>query len=336
MFQELGPDARELLGVVAFFPQGVNENNLDWLFPTTSNRTDVIDKFCILSLTHRNDGFVTMLAPLRDHLSPKDPKSSSLLCAIKKCYFTWMSYPNKPNSRKARWITSEDVNIEHLLDIFTTIDPNSGDVWVACANFMEHLRHHKKRLTTLQPKIEGLPDNHNSKPECLFQLSSLVYSVGNFVESKRLMSHASNLWRERGYNNSVAQVLGRLSNINRLIGLPKEGIKQAKEASEIHERLGDTMAQARCLDNLALSLRDDNQLDAAEEAVFRAIAVLPKKGQEYRVCEFHETLGKIYRSKGEIEKAIHHFEVALGITSSFDWHDRLFWIHYKLVELSHN
>ena len=159
MFQELGLDARALLGIVAFFPQGFDEKNLNWLFPTIPNGTNIIDKFRILSLTYRSNGFITMLALLRDHLSPKDPRSSSLLCTTKECYFSRMSVMvnlNDPNFGEARWIASEDVNVEHLLDVFTTIDENSNGVWEACINFIAHLYWHKTRLVILKPKIEGL------------------------------------------------------------------------------------------------------------------------------------------------------------------------------------
>ena len=333
MFRELGPDARGLLGVVAFFPQGVNEENIDWLFPTISDGPNMFDTFCILSLTYRSNGFVTMLAPLRDYLCPKDLKSFSLLSTTKGCYFFRLSvkvFPDKPGFEESRWIASEDVNIEHLLDVFTTVDVNSGSVWEACAVFMDYLRWHKPRLVMLGPKIEALPDDHPSKAQCLYNLSRLSFWAGNWVECKRLLTHALGLWRERGDDSQVSQTLIDLCETNRQMGLHEEGIQEAKEASEIIERLGDTAKQAECLTSLASLLLSDKQLDAAEEVASRAISLLPAKGERLRVCGGHHILGEIYRCKGNTEEAVHHLEVALEIASSLNVDTDLSWIHYSL------
>ena len=336
MFQNLGPDAPGLLKVVAFFPQGIDENNLDWLFPDISNRTTIFDVFCNLSLTYRNDGFITMLAPLRDYLRPQDPTSSPLLCATKNRYFMRMSIEfdrNGPAFRESRWIVSEDVNVEHLIDEFASVDTNSHEVWEACSNFVTHLRWHKPRHTTLRQKIEDLPDDHWSKPGCLLELSKLFRPVGNYTEQKQLLGYALKLVRQRGEDHLVAQVLRELSDANRILGLCGEGIQQAREALEIYQRLGTTTEQARCLSYLALSLREDKQLDAAEEAASHAIDLLPLKGQEFLICDSQCLLGNIHRLKGEGEKAIHCFEAALAIASPFNWHDLLFLIHHSLAAL---
>ena len=338
MFQELGPSARDLLGVVAFFPQGVDENNIDWLFPTIGGRKNIFDKFCALSLAYRSDGFITMLAPIRDHLSPKDPGSAPLLCLTKDRYFSRLSVqvkPGKPGFEEARWITSEDGNVEHLLDVFTTVDVISGSVWGVCGCFMEHLYWHKPRLVMLGQKIEALADDHPSKLECLFHLSRLFQRVGNYVESKRLLTHALTLSQEQGDDGQLAQALRLLSGVHLRMGLFEEGIEQAKEASEIYERLGDTANQAQCLIDLGWLLHEDGQLDDAEEVTSRAINLsLAEEGEQFRVCKCHRLLGNIYRSKGEINKAIRHFEIALRIATPFNWQDPLFWIQHAMAGLS--
>ena len=93
------------------------------------------------------------------------------------------------------------------------------------------------------------------------------------------------------------------------------------------------MGQAESLKLLAWLLYDDKRLSAAEEAVTRAIGLLPEKGQEYKTSQCNKLLGDVYRSKGERGKAIHHYEVALEIASPFNWHDRQFWIHHSLAQL---
>ena len=335
-FRKLGPEARDLLGVVAFFPHGVDEQNLDWFFPNISDRRNIFDKFCVLSLTYRSNGFITALAPIRDYLSPRDPKSSPLLCVTRDCYLERMSvdiHPNAPGYGQARWIISEDVNVEHLLNVFTSIDPDSGVIWDACDNFMLHLYWHKRRQTVLGPKIEALPDDHRSKPNCLSRLSLVFYQGGKFEEQRRLLATALKIGRDRGDDCFVAEALRYLSQANRLLGNYEEGILQVKEASEVSGRLSDRGGEARGLRDLAMLLLDDKQLDAAEDAATRAIGVASGKDDEFVVCQSHRILGNVYRSMGKSEEAIKNFEKALDIASLHDWHGQIFSTHFSLAEL---
>ena len=294
MFQQLGPDARDLLGVIAFFPQGVDENNVDWLFPMVTERKNISDKICVLSLAYRSDGFITMLAPIRDYLSPKDPALAPLLCSIKDRYFSRLSvdvHPDRPGFEEARWITSEDVNVEHLLDVFTTIDATSDVIWSACCNFMAYLFWHKSRLIILGRKMEALADDHPLKPECILRLSMLLLSVGNYTECKLLLTHPLKLSREQESDRQLAPILAELSVVNSKMGLSEEAMQQAKEASDIFGRLGGTAEQAMSLRLLAQSFIRKNQLDAAEETASRAIDFFSETGEQFAVCNFYHILG---------------------------------------------
>jgi tetratricopeptide (TPR) repeat protein len=336
VFRSFGPDARDLLGVIALFPQGIYESNLDRVFPTISNRRNIFDGFCILSLTHRSNGFVTMLAPIRDYLGPRDPRSSPLFCATRDRYFNRLSVgvsPGSPGFKEGRWIMSEDVNVEYLLDVSTSTDPDRDDTWVACCHFMEHLYWHKPRQTILRLKIEALAEDHRSKSKCLSELSRLFGRVRNYPEQKQLLARTLELDRRSGNNPRVAQTLLYLSDANRLLGLHEEGIRQAKESLEILEWINHIEGQTQCLNQLAWLLFEDNQLDPAEDAASHAIGLASEKGQEFLVCQLHRVLGKIHSSKGEKTKAIHHFETALGIASPPNWDEELFWIHHSLAEM---
>ena len=211
-FHGLDLNARDLLGVVAFFPQGIDEKNLDWLFPTISNGKDIFDKFCALSLAYRSNGFITMLAPIRDYFNPRDPRSSPLLCATRDRYFSRLSVdvdPDKPGFRETQWILLEDTNVEHLLDVFTSIDPDRDDIWDPFYHFIEHLYWHKPRRTVLGPKIRALLGYYSSNLDLLYLsgFSLLFGRVRNHPKRKELLTYALGFEKREGDDQQVIQTL---------------------------------------------------------------------------------------------------------------------------------
>ena len=124
-----------------------------------------------------------------------------------------------------------------------------------------------------------------------------------------------------------------LAEANGRLGLFQEGIRQAKEALVIFELVGDVPEQAAALLRLSWLFYDNKQLEAAETAASRSLELLLETGEQFRACQCRCVLGNIYRSRADAEKAVEHFEAALAIASSFDWHDQLFWNNYSLAEL---
>ena len=168
----------------------------------------------------------------------------------------------------------------------------------------------------LGPKIGAFTDDHPSKPGCLRNLSQLYDSIGNLAERKPLLIHTLQLRKQQRDDYQVGLVLADISDTNRQMELTKERMQQARKDPEIFEKPGRTADRAETLTDLAWLLHGGGQLDAAEEVTSRAIEHLPPDGEQLRVCRCHHVLGYIFDSKGETEKAIHHFEIALGIASS--------------------
>ena len=174
-FLSLGPDAPDLLGVVALFPQGIDEKSLDWLFPTIPSRRELFDAFCVLSLTYRSDGFLKMLAPLRDHLSPQDPQSSPLLRTTQDRYFARFPVnvdPEKLGFPEAQWIVLEDANVEYLINVFTSSNPNRGDIWDPC--YRHYWRRPRKTIRGIN--VLGEDDSSNLKRKQLADAAEEVTS----------------------------------------------------------------------------------------------------------------------------------------------------------------
>ena len=82
---------------------------------------------------------------------------------------------------------------------------------------------------------------------------------------------------------------------------------------------GVSLVEKKCPGTNAQTLRCSVVTSAPQKTRHSERSISSNTGNQLKVCESHRVLDRIYRDKGETEKAISHLETALRIASSFNW-----------------
>ncbi|KAG1813584.1 uncharacterized protein BJ212DRAFT_1588601 [Suillus subaureus] len=172
--QKLGEEVRHTLAVIAFLPQ---------------------------------DGFVKMLAPIqhyvRDSLPPPD---STCLRGIHTFYYCTVQRCSEERDGHADIITSDHLNIEHVIAFGLAHIPEV--TYPACWTFLQCLKCHFPRSTSLTPAIFNIVENSSartSKAHCLWNLGWLYMTLSQHTESMKAFKAAGALCIATGKHEMAAQ-----------------------------------------------------------------------------------------------------------------------------------
>ncbi|KAH7922641.1 hypothetical protein BV22DRAFT_642183 [Leucogyrophana mollusca] len=200
--KQLGNNARHVMQVAAFLPQGINEKNLEDLFPTIPNIRSTIDALCRLSLMYRKAKAYAMLSPIRIHISNTHQARDTLpldLTHVKDYYYAQLVHDGA-------WIATEDANVERLIahDLYRATAQDMDIVYWACAQFLCLLVRHKPRPTSLRTGILGKPEStlhlvdrgesSYYKTRSVYCLGGLAAQLRNYREAIDLLTIAKQLF----------------------------------------------------------------------------------------------------------------------------------------------
>jgi tetratricopeptide (TPR) repeat protein len=215
----LGDDVRGVLRIIAFFPQGLLRETVKELFPTVIGIEEIVNVLLKQSLLLCNNGFVTMLAPIRLYLCDACPHLD-LLPAVREYYYGQLSFD--PSTVVAR----EDVNVESLIAYDLSSLPGDDEletVVSACEAFIYALGNSTCRSTSLRPVIDGLdtslsPTRKNFKLWCYGALASLANRQCDFANALQLEQLKYNLAVELGLKNTAFKAMRWSAAYYRILG----------------------------------------------------------------------------------------------------------------------
>ncbi|KAG1724117.1 P-loop containing nucleoside triphosphate hydrolase protein [Suillus occidentalis] len=138
--QDLGEDGRRALAIIAFLPQGLNDEMAGDLLPSLSQVVFICDALCMQSLVYRQDGFIKMLAPIRRYVQDSlPPPDSTCVREIRAFYYRTVNCCSEKGDHHATIIISDHLNIEHVVasDLQVARIPNTmEEIYDVCPQFL--------------------------------------------------------------------------------------------------------------------------------------------------------------------------------------------------------
>ncbi|KAH7918923.1 hypothetical protein BV22DRAFT_1134229 [Leucogyrophana mollusca] len=272
--KRLGKDARHVMQVAAFLPQGINKKNMESLFPAITNIRSIIDALCRLSLMYRKAEVFAMLSPIRIHISNAHQARDILpldLTHVRNYYYAQLAGDGE-------WITTEDANVERLIahDLSRATAHDMELVYKGCARFLYLLMGHKPRPTSLRIAIL-------SKTE----------SASHHVDQKE-----SSYWK--------AWSIYKLGGLAAQLCNYREAINLFITAKELFTFGQDHETAAKCLEEVAIQHFSSGNLSAAEETLQEVLRLR----REYHILSPHDQaqidlrLGNAMVRKGRLQEAM--------------------------------
>ncbi|KAG1718087.1 hypothetical protein EDB19DRAFT_1026872 [Suillus lakei] len=207
--QDLGENGRRALAIIAFLPQGLNDDLASDLLPSLPQVNIICDVLCRQSLVYRQDSFIKVLAPIRryvqDSLPPPDP---TCLREIRAFYYHTVNCCSEERDHHATIIISDHLNIEHVVAFDLAHIPDAmKEISDICPRFLWCLMEHLPRPTTLIPAIFNIVENSSTwtlKAHCLWRLGSLYFAISQLTEGMKAFHAAETLCLIAGDHEHLA------------------------------------------------------------------------------------------------------------------------------------
>ncbi|KAG1724990.1 hypothetical protein EDB19DRAFT_2043366 [Suillus lakei] len=318
--QKLGEEARHVLAVIAFLPQGLNESLSKHILSSTLQIDTISDVLWRQSLVYRQGGFVKMLAPIRHYVRDSLPApDSTRLREIRTFYYRTIQWCSEERDGHADIIISDHLNIEHVVTFDLAHLPK--ETYPTCWQFLECLRWHHPRPTTLTPTISNIVESSSTwmlKAHCLSHLAGLYNTLSQLAEAAQACQAAEALYLTAGNPENMGNCLINRADLLRCQGrfIQSQNLLEDLQHSDSWKSLSE-----------ATKARAWLWLDIARMYTFAASAdELFVKSSEDRVWGLDSKIWhwrvKIYYGGDAVQVKTHLEDLLLQCTSAGDVYDR--------------